>query len=55
MEKIRIMLVDDEDRYLQTTKKMIEKKGIKVLTAQSGAEALETLKFQNVEDRKSVV
>ncbi|MFH2092385.1 MAG: response regulator [Pseudomonadota bacterium] len=49
MEKIRIMLVDDEDRYLQTTKKMIEKKGIKVLTAQSGAEALETLKFQNVD------
>ena len=48
MEKMRIMLVDDEDRYLKTTKKLIEKRGVEVLTAQSGKEALEKLKPQNV-------
>jgi len=48
MEKMRIMLVDDEERYLHTTQKLIEKKGYAVLTARSGAEALEKLKLQNV-------
>ncbi len=48
MEKMRLMLVDDEERYLQTTKKLIEKMGYQVFTAQSGKEALETLKFQNI-------
>ena len=48
MEKMRIMLVDDEERYLQTTRKLIEKKGYQVLTALSGEEALEKLKPQNV-------
>ncbi len=48
MEKMRIMLVDDEERYLQTTQKLIEKKGYEVLTALSGEEALEKLKPQNV-------
>ena len=48
MEKMRIMLVDDEERYLQTTRKLIEKKGYEVLTALSGEEALEKLKSQNV-------
>jgi len=42
------MLVDDEERYLQTTRKLIEKKGYEVLTALSGEEALEKLKPQNV-------
>ncbi|MBU0464785.1 MAG: response regulator [Proteobacteria bacterium] len=48
MGKMRIMLVDDEERYLQTTRKLIEKKGYEVLTALSGEEALEKLKPQNV-------
>ena len=48
MEKMRIMLVDDEERFLKTTKKLIEKKGYEVLTAQSGAQALEKLKPQNI-------
>jgi len=48
MAKMRIMLVDDEERYLQTTKKLIEKKGHEVLTAQSGKEAIEKLKPENI-------
>ncbi len=48
MEKMKIMLVDDEERYLQTTARLIEKKGYEVLTAQSGERALEILKVQTV-------
>lgn len=48
MGKMKMMLVDDEERYLQTTAKLIEKKGYEVLTARSGEEALEKLKTHTV-------
>jgi DNA-binding NtrC family response regulator len=48
MEKMKLMLVDDEERYLQTTAKLIEKKGYEVFTARSGEEALQKLKAQDV-------
>lgn len=48
MEKMKLMLVDDEERYLQTTSKLIEKKGVEVITARSGEEALEKLKARDV-------
>ncbi|WP_300458990.1 response regulator [Desulfobacula sp.] len=48
MRKMKIMLVDDEVRYLKTTRKLIEKKGVETITAQSGREALEKLKTQTV-------
>ncbi|MBU8910882.1 MAG: response regulator [Desulfobacterales bacterium] len=48
MEKMKIMLVDDEERFLKTTKKLIERKGYEVLTAQGGEEALEKLRPQNI-------
>ena len=48
MNKQTIMLVDDEERFLQTTKKLIEKEGFKVLTAQSGKEALEKLEEHKI-------
>jgi DNA-binding NtrC family response regulator len=43
MVKMRLMLVDDEERFLQTTSKMIRKKGVDVLTANSGEACLEML------------
>ncbi|MEE4358075.1 MAG: response regulator [Desulfococcaceae bacterium] len=43
MEKMKMMLVDDEDRYLITTKKLLIKKGFDVITAGSGTEALEIM------------
>lgn len=43
-----MMLVDDEQRYLQTTARLIEKKGYDVVVAISGEEALEKLKTQDV-------
>jgi DNA-binding NtrC family response regulator len=48
LETMKLMLVDDEERYLQTTAKLMEKKGIDVVTAQSGEQALETLKIHDV-------
>lgn len=47
-EKMRIMLVDDEERFLQTTQKMITKKGYEVLIAASGAECLKKLEEEQV-------
>lgn len=48
MEKMKMMLVDDEERYLETTKKLLSKKGYDVQTATSGPEALEKLEKQNI-------
>ena len=48
MEVLKIMLVDDEERFLLTTKKLLSKKGYKVFTASSGTEALDNLKKQNI-------
>jgi len=48
MEGLKMMLVDDEERFLATTQKLLRKKGYDVLTAASGAEALETLRTHPV-------
>lgn len=48
MEEMKMMLVDDEERFLSTAKKLLFKKGIDALTATSGAEALEKLRTQNI-------
>jgi len=48
MEKMKILLVDDEERFLATTQKLLAKKGINVVTAAGGAEALDLLKHKNI-------
>jgi len=48
METMKMMLVDDEKRFLSTTRKLLEKKGYDVATASSGAEALERLRTHRV-------
>jgi DNA-binding NtrC family response regulator len=48
MEKMKIMLVDDEERFLSTTQKLLARKGLDVVSATSGAEALETLKHKDI-------
>lgn len=48
MKEMIMMLVDDEERFLSTTKKLLAKKGYDVLTAPSGEEALETMRIQSV-------
>ena len=48
MQQMKLMLVDDEERFLLTTQKVLTRKGYKVLTAASGADALELLKHNTV-------
>jgi len=48
MEEMKLMLVDDEERFLRTTAKLLARKGITVFTAAGGAEALENLKRHNI-------
>ncbi len=48
MEEMKMMLVDDEERFLSTTSKLLAKKGYKVFTAASGPEALENLKQHTI-------
>ena len=48
MEKMKMLLVDDEERFLSTTKKLLSRKGYDVLTATSGVEALEILRTHNI-------
>ncbi|MCJ8500175.1 response regulator [Desulfatitalea alkaliphila] len=48
MVKMRIMLVDDEERFLQTTQKLLAKQGHEAIVATSGSECLEKLKHELV-------
>ena len=43
MKNIKIMIVDDEERFLTTTQKLLAKKGYDAITASSGSLALELL------------
>ena len=48
MEKMKMMLVDDEERFLATTQKLLAKKDIEVVTATNGKDALEILLQKNI-------
>jgi len=48
MEKMKMMLVDDEERFLATTQKLLAKKDLEVVTAASGREALDMLQQKNI-------
>ena len=48
MSEMKIMLVDDEERFLTTTQKLLTRKGVDVITATSGSEALNKLIMENV-------
>jgi len=49
MRGIKLMLVDDEERFLSTTAKLLQRKGHDVVTASSGQEALDLLAKHDVE------
>jgi DNA-binding NtrC family response regulator len=48
MDKMKIMLVDDEERFLKTTSRLLERKGYDAVTATSGREALTKLGSSNI-------
>ena len=49
MARPTLLLVDDEERFLETTSKLLLKKGYQPLTAASGLSALQTLEEQNAD------
>jgi len=48
MDKMKILLVDDEERFLETTAKLLSKKGIQVDTANSGLKAMNILESKDI-------
>ncbi len=48
MNEMKLMLVDDEPRFLETTQKLLLRKGVEAVTALSGEEALEKLRLTSV-------
>lgn len=48
MQKIKLLVVDDEQRFLFTTEKLLKRQGFDVLTAESGGRALMLLKEHDV-------
>lgn len=48
-EKINLLIIDDEERFLHTTKKLLEKKGIHTMTAVSGTAGFDILSTQPVD------
>ena len=49
MLKMKLLLVDDEERFLVTVAKLLSRKGYKPLTASGGREALEILDREPVD------
>ncbi len=49
MEKPKILLVDDEERFLTTTQKLIARKGYDIQTASGGTEALEKMLYADID------
>ena len=49
MSKMKLLLVDDEERFLETTKKLLERKGYQVITANNGKAAMQALHSQSVD------
>lgn len=49
MENLKLLLVDDEERFLNTTQKLLNKSGYEVYTASSGLIALEFLKSRAID------
>ncbi len=49
MASIRVLLVDDEEQFLATTKVLLDKRGIETVTATSGVEALTILEERPID------
>lgn len=48
MKRMKMMLVDDEERFLQTTQKLLSKMGYDAITATSGQGCLDMLLRHNI-------
>ncbi len=43
MDTVKVLLIDDEERFLATTKTLLDKRGVKTFTASNGVFALKLL------------
>ena len=50
MSHVRLLLVDDEERFLSTTRILLEKRGVKnIQTATNGADGLRILRKERID------
>ena len=49
MALVRVLLVDDEERFLETVSKLLRRRGYEPRTASGGAEALDLLEREDVD------
>lgn len=49
MGTMKLLLVDDEQRFIETTQNLLKRKGFEVITAGNGIQALETLERNNID------
>ena len=49
MSKVNLLLVDDEERFLSTTKTLLEKRGLEVFTATNGNDALKSMEEKHID------
>ncbi|MBL6972583.1 MAG: response regulator [Desulfobacterales bacterium] len=49
MENFNVLLVDDEEEFLETLLKRLTKRGLNILTAKSGQEALTIIKEKKID------
>ena len=49
MSKMNLLLVDDEERFLSTTKILLEKRGVDTVTATNGLDALKILEEKRID------
>ncbi|RJP74680.1 MAG: response regulator [Candidatus Abyssobacteria bacterium SURF_17] len=49
MSTIHLLLVDDEERFLETTSKLLRRQGVEALTSTNGVDALKMLKDNRID------
>ena len=49
MREFNVLVVDDEDEFREMTSKILTKRGLKVLSAESGEKALEVLEHSRID------
>ncbi|RJP74677.1 MAG: response regulator [Candidatus Abyssobacteria bacterium SURF_17] len=49
MSSTRLLLVDDEERFLETTRKLLQKRGVETFTAANGIDALKVLEDHRID------
>jgi DNA-binding NtrC family response regulator len=49
MQNLKLLLVDDEERFLSSTKILLEKRGVEAYTANCGKDALKIIETENID------